>query len=59
MSTIKSVIIGTGNYLPSRVVKNDAFLKNKFFDISFTAGFLILIYSYPIYLFSLTRAYSF
>jgi hypothetical protein len=32
MSTIKSVIIGTGNYLPSRVVKNDAFLKNKFFE---------------------------
>ena len=32
MSTIKSVIIGTGSYLPSRVVKNDDFLKSRFFE---------------------------
>lgn len=32
MSTIKSVIIGTGSYLPSRVVKNDAFLNHRFFE---------------------------
>lgn len=32
MSTIKSVIIGTGSYLPNRVVKNEAFLNHRFFE---------------------------
>jgi 3-oxoacyl-[acyl-carrier-protein] synthase-3 len=32
MSNIKSVIIGTGSYLPSRVVENKDFLQNRFFE---------------------------
>lgn len=32
MSNIKSVIIGTGSYLPSRVVENKDFLQHKFFE---------------------------
>jgi len=32
-STIYSVITGTGNYIPSECIKNEAFLKNEFYDI--------------------------
>jgi len=32
MSDIYSVIKGTGSYIPSRIVKNESFLKNVFFD---------------------------
>lgn len=30
--TIYSVITGTGSYIPERVVKNEEFLSNTFFD---------------------------
>ena len=30
--TIYSVITGTGNYIPSRCIKNEDFLTNEFYD---------------------------
>jgi 3-oxoacyl-[acyl-carrier-protein] synthase III len=33
-STIYSVITGTGNYIPTRQIKNEEFLKNEFYDVN-------------------------
>lgn len=32
MNPIRSIIIGTGSYLPAHVVKNTAFLGNQFYE---------------------------